>query len=173
MQNRVAGMASRRAGAMATPHTSQRAVGAVLEASEGQGHLVQGLLQLAGQDIGLAPLGGHLAGVGEVGVVVESAALAVAEFGQLGLQLAPLVLEKLAVVDGGGVARHGKILLELGRSGPRVGALVRGPQVVLAEPGVDLGGGDGDMARAAPGPPGCRRRGPACGWRRSAGGRGG
>ncbi len=118
---------------MATPHTSHTPVGAVLEAAEGQGHLVQGLLQLTGQGLGLAPFGRHLAGVGEVGVVVESPALAEAELGQLGLQLAPLVLEQLAVVDGGGVARHGKILLELGRSGPRVGPLVGGPQVVLAE----------------------------------------
>ena len=40
----------------------------------------------------------------------------------------------------------GKILLELGQCGPRVGPFIGGPQVVLAELGVDLGGGDGDVA---------------------------
>src|ERR1700722_7576426 len=40
----------------------------------------------------------------------------------------------------------GEILLELGQSGPRVGPFIGAAQMILAELGVDLGGGDGDVA---------------------------
>ena len=64
--------------------------------------------QLAGEDHGLSPLGRHLAGVGEVGVVVEAAPVAEAELGQLRLELTALGFEQLPVVDGGGVGWHGE-----------------------------------------------------------------
>ena len=68
--------------------------------------LLQGLLQLAGQRLGLAPLGRDLAGVGEVGVVVEPGpAVVEPELRQLGLELRLLQLEQVAVVGGGGVGR--------------------------------------------------------------------
>ena len=73
MQNRVAGMASSRAGWISTPHTSHLAVVAGLEATEGPCHLAEGVLQLAGQDLGLPTLGRDLAGVREVGVVGQAA----------------------------------------------------------------------------------------------------
>ena len=66
MQRRASGMASRRAGAMGSPAALADAVGAVVELAQGVLHLGQRLPQGAEEHLDLAPLGRHLAGVGEV-----------------------------------------------------------------------------------------------------------
>ena len=71
MQYRVAGMASRRALGDRLAAGLALAVGAVVELGQGPLHLVELAAELGGEDLVLALLGGHLAGVGEV--VVEGA----------------------------------------------------------------------------------------------------
>ncbi len=72
MQKRVAGMASRRASRDRLAARLALAVGAVVELGQRPLDLVELAAELRGQDLVLALLGGHLAGVGEV--VVEGAA---------------------------------------------------------------------------------------------------
>ena len=71
MQKRVAGMASRRGLGDRLTARLALAVGAVVELGQGPLDLVELAAELGGEDLVLALLGGHLAGVGEV--VVEGA----------------------------------------------------------------------------------------------------
>ena len=74
MQNRVAGMASRRGCRDRLAARLALAVGAVVELRQRALHLVELAAELGGEDLVLALLGGHLAGIGEV--VVEGASAA-------------------------------------------------------------------------------------------------
>src|SRR5665213_2302566 len=83
------------------------AIGAVVEPDDGRVDLLEGVLELAGQGFGLAPLGRDLAGVGEVGVVLEPGlAVVEPELRQLRPQVRLLDLQKGPVV-GGGCVRGG------------------------------------------------------------------
>ena len=112
IQNRVAGMASRRAGLDhdATDLTATVTTG--LEAIEGPSHLAKRLPQLDSQDLGLAPFGRDLAGIGEVGVVGQAARRPRNRARRARRELPLLVLEELTVVDGWGVTdteAHGDV----------------------------------------------------------------
>src|SRR4051795_9920778 len=83
-------------------------VGALVELAQRVLDVVERLAQLAGDHLGLAPLGRHLAGVGEVGVVLESGlAVAEAKILELRAQSVPLGLERGAQPIEGGIRRHG------------------------------------------------------------------
>src|SRR5439155_22786364 len=74
-------------------------VRARLDLAEGMLDLVEGLPQRCSQGLGLAPLRRHLAGVGEVGVVVQAAVVAEANLLQLMAEIVPLALQLGAAVD--------------------------------------------------------------------------
>ncbi len=95
------------------------AVAPGLESRDGRLDLVESLPQLGRQTLGLAPLGGHLARVGEVRVVVEAAPLvSEAQLFQLGLQSGLFVAQKGSEIDVGGLRRGGLV---------RHGVMLRGP----------------------------------------------
>ena len=126
MQRRGGGHGLEAGGADRLPADLAQAVGPVLQALDGGLHLVEGLLQLGGQALGLAPLGRHLAGVGEVGVVVEAAPLVgEPELRQLGLQAGLLGAQEGGKIDVGGLRRWGLV---------RHGVMLRGPSPSLFPP---------------------------------------
>ena len=92
MQRRAAGIASSRSAPISPSHCSHRAVGAGVELRERVLDVAQGLAQRAGQRLDLAPLGSHLARVGEVLVEAEVALGAVQRL-QLLDDAVPLGLE--------------------------------------------------------------------------------
>ena len=78
------------------------AVGAVGQLGQGPFDVLEGLPQRCPQGLGLTTLSGHLAGVGEVGVVGQARAPQ-AELIELGQQVGALLLQQGAVIDGRGV----------------------------------------------------------------------
>src|SRR5437879_2754033 len=108
--------------------------------------LVQGVPQAGRQRLRLPPLGRDLAGVGEVGVVVQPPAfVSEAELGQLPAQVVPLLLQLRALTRQGGVTpgHCGDTLPGLPDPGARMSMLVNLPQTLGRHPCVHLRGGDG------------------------------
>lgn len=80
----------------------------MLQLPEGGLDVAQGAAELGGERLGLTPLGGDLARVGEVGVVGEAAATHGTEtdLRELVREHLPLVLEQGPVVDGRCLVHH-------------------------------------------------------------------
>ncbi len=103
------------------------AVGAAFEALDRRVDFVEGLAELGRQPLGLAALRGHLAGIGKVRVVIESAALvSEAELLQLGLEAGLLVAQQGGEVDVGGLRRGGLVRHALMLRGPSPRGPARG-----------------------------------------------
>src|SRR5687768_13353427 len=83
------------------------AVRACLDLLQSRLDVAQRVPQLVGQHLGLAALGRHLAGIGEVGVVLQASGVTEAQLGELSTQVVPLLLEEGARVNGGGFVGHG------------------------------------------------------------------
>src|ERR1019366_6749920 len=154
-----------------------RAVRPPIEPGDGRVDLFERVLQLAGQGFRLAALGRDLAGVGEIGVVVEPGPTVVEpELGQLTLQVRLLDLQEVPVVGGGGVgggiAGHPGNVTWPRHHRPAGGPGGKTPADGPGSVGCRSGWWRWTHGRAPPGPRGCRRRGPACGWHRSGAARG-
>ena len=90
---------------MGSPQSSQIAVGAVGQLGQRPLDLPQGLAEVRPQGLDLTTLRGHLAGVGEVGVIGQARA-SQPQLVELGQEFAALLLQKGAVIDGRGVGGH-------------------------------------------------------------------
>src|SRR5205807_87119 len=150
-------------------------VGARLHLVQRPLHLVQGLPEAGRQRLRLPALGGHLAGVGEVGVVVQPAPLvAKTHLSQLAAQVVPLLLQLRALTRRGGVT-PGHLPPPYPPSASwRAGGPARRPaSSARPRPVCRPGSWRWRRAREAPARPLCRPRDRACGWRRSGAGHGG
>ena len=146
----------------------------------------EGLAELAGERLDLAPLGGDLARVGEVLVEVElgvgrrgpagAAAPAAARAPPATGRAAPRRTSRPCPECTAGRRcrpRAGRLPRLRPRPGPGMGERRRRPVGARATPWCTPGWSTGWRGPAAPAPPGCRRRGRACGWRTSAAARAG
>src|SRR5256885_1729208 len=124
-----------------------QAVAVLAQLVEGVLDLGEGVPQLEGEGLGLAPLSRDLARIGEIGIVGESATVAEAQLSELIAQLGALLLQEGTVIDGGCIVGHRRSRLPpLGRTGARMSQVVGLPEAVGRDPRVDLGRGDGGVA---------------------------
>ncbi len=130
--------------------------------------------QLEGEGLGLAPLGRDLARIGEIGVVGETTTVAEAQLSELVAQLGRAPPPR---GHGNRRSRHRwtqEIKVTAPGSGRRADEPGRRPAGAgRPRPWCTPGSWRSRRGPASPGRPGCRPRGPACGWRRSGAGRGG